>query len=77
MSRNPAKLYHLDAGYLAVGGPADIVLVDPGAEQICGHYASKSENTPFTGWKLKGQVVATISQGSIQYQIEKNTGENQ
>ena len=28
MSTNPAHLYHLDAGYLAENGPADLVLID-------------------------------------------------
>lgn len=67
MSANPAKLYHLDAGYLAEGGPADIVLIDPGAEFIPESYASKSANTPFTGWKLRGRVVRTIAGGKTVY----------
>ena len=31
MTMNPAKLYRLDAGYLAENGPADLVLFDPGS----------------------------------------------
>lgn len=68
MSTNPAAMYHLNAGYLAEGGPADIVLIDTAAEVIPGDYASKSSNTPFTGWELKGQVRATICGGRIVYQ---------
>lgn len=63
MSTNPAAMYHLDAGYLEEGGPADVILVDPAAEWIPGEYASKASNTPFTGWKLKGRVVRTICGG--------------
>ena len=63
MSTNPANLYHLDAGYLAEGGPADIILIDTAAEMIHGDYVSKASNTPFTGWKLKGKVVKTIVSG--------------
>lgn len=68
MSTNPANLYHLDAGYLAEGGPADIILIDTAAEFIPQHYASKSMNTPFTGWKLRGRVVRTICGGRIAYE---------
>ena len=60
MSTNPARLYGLDAGYLAQGGPADIVLLDPGAEVVPGEYASRSSNTPFTGWRLRGRVGLTV-----------------
>ncbi len=68
MSTNPADLYHLDAGYLAEGGPADIVLVDAAAEFVPERYASKSANTPFTGWKLRGKVVRTICAGRTAYE---------
>lgn len=70
MSTNPAAMYHLDAGYLAEGGPADIILVDTTAEQTFTEYASKSANTPFTGWTLKGMVAATIADGKIVYQAK-------
>ena len=68
MSTNPAALYHLDAGYLEEGGPADIVLLDPSAEFVPAVYASRSCNTPFTGWKLKGAVRATICKGKPVYE---------
>ncbi|MDE7353524.1 MAG: dihydroorotase [Acetatifactor sp.] len=68
MSTNPAALYHLDAGYLEEGGPADIVLLDPSAEFVPTVYASRSCNTPFTGWKLKGAVRATICKGKPVYE---------
>ncbi len=67
MSTNPAKMYHLDAGYLAEGGPADLILVDATATFIPGEYASKATNTPFTGWQLKGEVTKTICAGKVVY----------
>ncbi|MCI9277709.1 MAG: dihydroorotase [Lachnospiraceae bacterium] len=67
MSTNPAALYGLDAGYLAEGGPGDIILIDGEAETIPGQYASKACNTPFTGCKLKGRVVCTIASGQVAY----------
>ena len=68
MSTNPANLYHLNAGYLAEGGPADIVLIDTTADWEPSEYASKASNTPFTGWKLKGKVVKTICGGKVVYE---------
>ncbi|MBP5734020.1 MAG: amidohydrolase family protein, partial [Lachnospiraceae bacterium] len=58
-------------GYVAEGGPADLILIDKDAEMIPGNYASKASNTPFTGWKLKGRVKATICGGRIAYQDER------
>ena len=67
MSTNPAAMYHLDAGYLAEGGPADLILVDTAATYIPRTYASKATNTPFTGWELKGEVIRTICAGKTVY----------
>lgn len=67
MTTNPAAMYHLNAGYLAEGGPADLVLIDTTAEMIPGNYASKASNTPFTDWRLRGKVKATICAGEIVY----------
>lgn len=67
MSTNPAALYHLNAGFLAENGPADIILIDTAADNVPGKYVSKASNTPFTGWKLKGKVVKTIAAGSVVY----------
>lgn len=70
MSTNPAALYHLDAGYLEEGGPADLILIDTYARVIPGDYASKAANSPFTGWELKGKVVMTIASGTEVYVLE-------
>ncbi len=65
MAYNPAKMYHLDAGYLAENGPADIIIVDQDAIQVFEEYASKASNTPFTGWELDGVVCTTICDGKV------------
>ncbi len=67
MSLNPARLYHLNAGTLSIGAPADIVIFDAGALQIAGDYVSKASNSPFTGKKLKGVVKYTIINGTVVY----------
>lgn len=71
MSTNPASLYHLDAGYLEEGGPADLVLIDTYTQVIPGDYASKASNSPFTGWNLKGKVVKTIASGVEVYTADQ------
>lgn len=70
MTWNPAKLYHLDAGYLAEGGPADIVLFAPKEKETIREFASKSANSPFTGMELTGVVKYTICDGKIVYRKE-------
>ena len=70
MSTNPAAMYHLDAGYLAEGGPADLVLIDTAAVTTVEEFASKASNSPFIGWKLQGQVKVTICGGKIVYRCE-------
>lgn len=70
MSTNPADMYHLDAGYLAEGGPADLILIDKEAKVTVDEFASKSSNSPFVGWELTGQVKATICGGKIAYEVK-------
>lgn len=67
MSVNPAKLYHLEKGSLSVGADADVVLFAPEEEWVVSEYASKSGNSPFTGWTLTGKVKRTICGGRTVY----------
>ncbi len=68
MSYAPAKLYHMDAGYLKEGGPADMVIFDPKGEWTVQEFASKANNSPFIGEKMPGVVMYTICGGRIVYQ---------
>ena len=65
MTWNPARMYHLDAGYLEEGGPADMVIFDPDSTQTFFTFYSKSSNTPFAGKTCKSTVEYTISDGKI------------
>lgn len=67
MSLAPAKLYHLDAGYLKEGGPADLVVFDPKKEWVVESFASKAANSPFVGETMPGVVRYTICGGKIVY----------
>jgi dihydroorotase len=65
LTAGPAKAFSLAGGSLAKGAAADVVLFDPGREWTVdpARFRSKSRNTPFGGWKLKGAVVATFVEG--------------
>ena len=67
MSLAPAKLYHLDAGYLTEGGPADLVVFDPKKEWMVESFASKAANSPFVGERMPGVISYTICGGKIVY----------
>ena len=56
-------------GALTTGAPADITIFDPDLEWIVDTkaFASKGKNTPLAGSRLKGKVMATISQGKLVY----------
>jgi dihydroorotase len=69
MSVAPARIGRL-AGHgrpIAVGEPANLVLIDPGASWTVDAtaLASKSRNTPFEGRTLPARVVATVLRGRI------------
>ena len=61
----PAGVLKRDIGRLSVGSPADITLIDPSAEWTvdASSFRSKSKNSPFIGWKMKGKVAATFVGG--------------
>jgi dihydroorotase len=61
----PAQLLRLSKGTLSVGADADVTVFDPDREWVFDKAtsASKSKNSPFYGWPLKGKAVATIVAG--------------
>ena len=69
----PAKAFSLNAGTLAVGAPADVAIVDPNLEWEVdpSRFRSKSRNTPFAGWKVRGRVTKTIVSGRVVYELDR------
>ena len=63
----PARLLKLDKGTLGVGRDADVTVFDADAEWTYDRMASasKSRNSPFGGWRMKGRVTATVVAGKI------------
>lgn len=71
MTVNPARLYNIEGGRLAVGVPADIVLFDPEKEwTVEDAFHSKANNSPFIGSRVYGQVCCTICGGKVVYRRE-------
>ena len=65
MTHIPAEILHIDRGTLSVGAVADVTLIDPEkvAKVDSAHFQSKSRNTPFDGWELKGWPVMVLRDG--------------
>ncbi|HSG08632.1 MAG TPA: dihydroorotase [Longimicrobiales bacterium] len=65
MSCQPARAFGLPGGTLAAGSVADVTVFDPEAVWTVdpARFRSKSHNTPFGGWQLKGVVRYTLVGG--------------
>jgi dihydroorotase len=74
----PSAIINVRKGTLNPGEQADVVIFDPGQKVKIDRerFRSKSKNTPFNGWDLKGVVLYTIVNGNIVYTKEplKNSG---
>jgi len=65
----PARILGLSKGVIQVGEDADLTLIDLNLQRVVevSQFKSKSRNSPFQGWKLKGFAVMTIVAGRIVY----------
>ena len=69
LSTNPARVLSIPGGSLAEGQPADVTIIDPERSVTidAASTRSRSRNTPFHGWTLRGAVVITIVGGRVVY----------
>ena len=76
LSSGPARVLGVPGGTLAEGQPADVTILAPESEVTvtASAFRSKSRNTPFDGWTLKGAVAATIVGGRVVYVNESVVG---
>ncbi len=71
MSVAPAQAFSLPGGTLAVGSPGDVTIIDLDEVWTVDRdvFLSKSQNTPFHGWALKGRARYTIVGGVIVWSV--------
>jgi dihydroorotase len=69
LSTSPARILNVPGGSLRPGMPADITILAPDLEVTitASRLRTKSKNTPFEGWRLRGGVAATLVGGRIVY----------
>ena len=73
MAAAPARILGLpDQGRIAVGGPANLVVIDPQAWWTVtpAAFLSRSRNTPFAGRRLRGRVLWTVHDGAVTFAAE-------
>jgi dihydroorotase len=73
LSVNPARILKVGGGSLSEGAPADVSILAPDLRVTVSAAAmrSRSTNTPFDGWTLRGGVAATIVGGRVVYRNEQ------
>ncbi len=69
LSYKPALLLNIDAGSIREKKSADLAIVDVNARYTFTEdmILSKSKNSPFIGWKMRGKVKMTVVNGKIVY----------
>jgi dihydroorotase len=67
MSVNPARILGVGGGSLAAGAAADITILAPDLQVTVdrANLRSRSKNTPFHGWTLRGGIAATLVGGRV------------
>lgn len=73
MSVKPAQIFNLSAGTLEIGAAADIAIFDLTTEEEIKSegFLSKSKNTPFIGYKVKGTTLLTFVNGKLVWRKEQ------
>jgi dihydroorotase len=69
LSVGPARIFSVPGGALSPGAPADVTVIAPELQVTVSAPAlrSKSKNTPFDGWQLRGGIAATLVGGRVAY----------
>lgn len=69
MATNPARILGLEKN-LSPGSVADITIIDPDCTYVVNadQFQSRSRNTPFDGWEMKGRAFLTMVGGVIVFE---------
>ncbi|HET9943046.1 MAG TPA: amidohydrolase family protein, partial [Terriglobia bacterium] len=73
LSLNPQKILRINRWGIFEGSDAHLTVLDLSREWTfaVSQSRSKSRNSPFDGWKLKGKAVGTIVGGKLVYEDRK------
>lgn len=71
MSKRPAEIIGANKGQIKIGFEGDLVLADLDKDTVISSssFLSKGKNTPFEGYKVKGEVVSTFKGGRQVYPL--------
>lgn len=71
MTCNAAKIINFDGGVIKKGARADLVLIDLNHEWTIDSqkFHSKSKNSPFDNFKVKGRAIRTVVAGKTVYEL--------
>jgi dihydroorotase len=69
LTANPARILGIPKGTLALGAEADVTIIDPDVRWIVdtAQLHSKSTNTPFAGWELRGRADTVLVGGKVKF----------
>jgi dihydroorotase len=77
MSAGPARIFGLERPRVAIGAPANLVLLNPGATWRVreDRFRSRSANSWLLGRRLHGKVVLTVAAGRVAYRVQPEVGQ--
>jgi dihydroorotase len=69
LTLQPARVLNIDRGTLKAGVIADVTILDPDVEWTIDatKFKSKSRNSPFGGWKVRGRAETVLVGGVVKY----------
>jgi dihydroorotase len=71
LTLNPARVLGIERGTLRPGAVADVTIIDPTAEWTvdASKFRSKSRNSPFAGWKVRGRAHGVVVRGQVKFEL--------
>jgi dihydroorotase len=69
LTSGPARVLGINKGTLKPGSDADVTLIDPQYEWTIdpNRFRSRSRNTPFAGWQVRGRAHLVMVSGQVRY----------
>ena len=73
LSYNPASILSIKGGVIEEGKEADLTIIDLNNEYVVKKesFKSKSHNSPFIGWQMKGKAILTMVGGKIVWESDE------